>query len=133
MIAVGEDDLVHAVGVADFAGGKSGREGQELARFQRLDEVGALAHGGTPLKRTARGRRGDFRPTGLAHAGFAGNFVTAGPPAASLGRHSREVGMGVKKAVVRAAEAVIERLEERRMLSVTLHEKTWMIEMKDDR
>src|SRR6267378_3459899 len=35
-------------------------------------------------------------------------------------------------AVARAAEMVVQRLEERRMLSVSLHEKTWMIEMKDD-
>src|SRR5882672_10749527 len=97
MIAVGEDDLVEAVGVTDFAGGKSGREGQKLARFQRFDEVGALAHGGTPLKRTARGRRGDFRPAGFVDAGFAGYFVTAGRPAASLRRHLREVGMGAKQ------------------------------------
>jgi len=43
------------------------------------------------------------------------------------------MGAKQKLAMVRAAEAVIERLEERRMLSVTLHEKIWMIEMKDDR
>jgi len=48
--AVGKDDLVKAVGVTDFVGGESGREGQKLARFQSFDEVGALAHGGNTFE-----------------------------------------------------------------------------------
>src|SRR6266487_782398 len=35
-------------------------------------------------------------------------------------------------AVAKAAEMVVQRLEERRMMSVSLHEKTWMIEVKND-
>jgi uncharacterized secreted protein with C-terminal beta-propeller domain len=38
-----------------------------------------------------------------------------------------------RRDIVRAAEAVVQRLEERRMLSATLDEGTWTIEVDDDR
>src|SRR5213595_3114949 len=38
-----------------------------------------------------------------------------------------------KPAVAQAAEAVIQRLEERRMLSVSVEDRTWMIATDDDR
>ncbi|HEV8379349.1 MAG TPA: hypothetical protein VGP99_10905, partial [Tepidisphaeraceae bacterium] len=43
------------------------------------------------------------------------------------------MGARQKQAVARAAEMVIQRLEERRMLSATLEEGTWTIEAEDDR